>query len=295
MEHSQDISVLAIDGGGTRCRIAISKGDKIVLSETGSANISTDFEGAVHEVLRGLNGLATQLNWPVDTLAALPAFIGLAGVSEPKMADRLRAALPFHKMRIADDRPAALRGALGEKDGFIAHCGTGSFYAAQQKGAARFAGGWGPVLGDEASAHWIGRAALKATLRSVDGHIAPSPLTERLLKDFGDASGIIRFARTARPADFGELARRVTDCAAHGDALARDIMHKGALEIIDSLPKLGWTEGDAICLTGGIGPHFAPYLPAKMKESVVYPEGEPLVGAIALARDFAKEPAYAHR
>ena len=43
----------------------------------------------------------------------------------------------------------ALRGALGEKDGIVVHCGIGSFAASRIDGKSRFAGGWGPVLGDE--------------------------------------------------------------------------------------------------------------------------------------------------
>lgn len=289
MDDSWKSPVLAIDGGGTRCRLAVADGHMIVSIETGSANVSTDFDAAVREVMQGLVRLAERLERPMGALYALPAFVGLAGVTGPAMAERLRTALPLKHVRIADDRPAALRGALGGKDGVIAHCGTGSFFAAQINGASRFAGGWGPVLGDEASAQWIGRAALRMTLESSDGRCDPSPLCKHLLSDFGDTAGIVRFAGAALPSQFGALAPLVTEFARRGDNLACDIMRSGAGEIVRTLPKMGWIPGLSICLTGGIGPHYVPYLPQDMQASIMAPAGEPLDGAISLARDLAKD------
>ena len=76
-----------------------------------------------------------------------------------------------------------------------------------------------------------------------------------------------------------------------GDRLAIQVLQAGADEIARSLPLIGWTPGLAICLTGGIGPHFASYLPNEMRAEVVLPKGEPLVGALALALELAEETA----
>jgi glucosamine kinase len=284
MSDSRSIPVIAVDGGGTRCRVAYDDGRSTTVVETGPANASTDFESAARQVTEGLNVLSQRMN--VD-LSGLPAFVGLAGVVDAGIVDRLAAALPLSKARIADDRPAALRGALGRKDGVIAHCGTGSFFAAQIGGAMRFAGGWGSVLGDEASAHWIGKRALRIALDCADGLCPPSPLTDKLHADLGDAPGIVRFAGKATPADIGALARIVTNCASNNDAVATRILKEGAGEIARTLPLLGWTQGMAICLTGGLGPHYLPYLPEDMRAHVTPPEGEPLAGAIDLAREGA--------
>ncbi|SMX48060.1 BadF/BadG/BcrA/BcrD ATPase family protein [Maliponia aquimaris] len=291
MSDSSTYHVLAVDGGGTRCRLALAEGPTLTTVETGSANVSTDFDGGVREIREGLTRLAARTSRTIDDLTRLPAFVGLAGVTGEAMAGRLRGALPFTRVRILDDRPAALRGALGDADGVIAHCGTGSFYGARAGGQMRFAGGWGPVLGDEASAQWIGCLALGVTLETVDGRLPASPLSQRLLADLGDAPGIVRFAGQARPTDFGALAPLVTDHAAQGDALARRVMQAGADEIARALPDIGWTPDQPICLTGGIGPHYAPYFPAAMQARLTRPAGEPLAGAIALARDLARETA----
>ncbi|MDA7429714.1 ATPase [Primorskyibacter aestuariivivens] len=280
---------MAVDGGGTRCRVAARVGGETVSVETGSANASTDFNAAIHEVTRGLEQLAARISCPVGALVKVPAFVGLAGVTGEAVADRLRAELPFQHVRIADDRVAAVRGALGPHDGVVAHCGTGSFYAAQIGGAIRLAGGWGPVLGDEASAQWVGRTALQLTLEATDGRRDASPLTMQLLAKFDGADGIIRFAGKARPPEFGAIAPLVTHHAAQGDAISCHIMREGADKITHALDCLGWHPGLAVCLTGGIGPHFRSFLSEVLRSSVADRIGEPIDGAIALALEFAQE------
>ena len=281
--------VIAIDGGGTRCRVAAHDGHDTVMVETGSANVSTDFDGAVTQISQGLRQLATRMNAPLDDLLSAPAYAGLAGVIDAAIANRLRAALSFEHLRVTDDRIPALRGTLGPRDGAIAHCGTGSFFAARMDGTYHLAGGWGPVLGDEASAVWVGRKALALALETVDGRSAPSRLSAQLLTEFRSAPGIVDFASRARPAEFGAIAPHVTRHAGDGDPAAMSILQTGAEEITRGLRHVGWKPGLALCLTGGIGPHFAPYLPDALRRFVTEPAGAPLDGAIALAREFAQE------
>ncbi len=289
MNDSRRIPVVAIDGGGTRCRLAVADGKSIIAAETGSANVSTDFEGALSEISAGLDSLAERAGLTSDALSRIPAFVGLAGVTGKTISERLCTALPFTHVRIEDDRAAALRGALGRADGVIAHCGTGSFFAAQSRGTMRFAGGWGPVLGDEASAHVVGKAALGMTLKCTDGQYAASPLAERLLADHEGTAGIVRFAGSASPSELGALAPLVTEFARQGDTLGEHVMRGAAREIAAVLAVMGWSKGQPICLTGGIGPHYAPYLPADMQADLATPVDEPLAGALSLAREFAQE------
>ena len=289
MSDSFGMAVLAIDGGGTRCRIALGDGRSVTSVEVGAANVSTDFGAALREIDGGLDALAARAGLSRAGLAALPAFIGLAGVTGDAMIDRLHEALPFAKMKISDDRPAALRGALGDADGVIAHCGTGSFFAAQSGARIRLMGGWGSILGDEASAHWIGRAALSLTLEVADGRFDRTPLAEHLLAAHGGTAGIVRFARDAGPSEFGAIAPEVTRRAVSGDALALRLMGLGAGEITRALGDIGWRPGQTVCLTGGIGPSYASYLPAAVQACLTPPAGDPLAGALSLARDFARE------
>ncbi|WP_424933454.1 BadF/BadG/BcrA/BcrD ATPase family protein [Amaricoccus macauensis] len=289
MSDSGKPMVIGIDGGGTRCRLALDCGPSVAVVEAGPANVSSNFDATVREILNGLDALAGKTGMAFDALTNVPAFIGLAGMTSAEIADQLRMALPLARVRIEDDRPAAVRGVLGARDGALAHCGTGTFFAAQVGGQMRVIGGWGPVLADEASAQWVGRRALRVALDQADGLFAPSGLSARLLSEYGGTGGIVAFAGRATPAEFGALAPLVTQGADSGDALAMRIMEEGAARIAHTLPQIGWTPGLPLCLTGGIGPHFARFLPMDMQAGLAEPKGQPLDGALALARDLARE------
>ncbi|MEX0306800.1 MAG: BadF/BadG/BcrA/BcrD ATPase family protein [Ruegeria sp.] len=289
MSRSFDNLVLAVDGGGTRCRIAVSDGPLVQQVEVGAANVSTDFNAACAELKRGFAILAERSGLDASRLVRTPAYLGLAGVTGKALSERLAAALPFDHVRIEDDRPAALRGALGTKDGFVAHCGTGSFLAVQRGEQRSFAGGWGPVLGDQASAQWVGRRALSDILDCADDLRATSEVADDLLARFDGAAGVVKAASGMSPTEFGALAPIVTLHAGRGDALAVSIMEAGARYLADRMEAMGWAPGLSICLTGGIGPRYAAYLPEIMQNELTKPLGDPLSGAIALARAFQEE------
>lgn len=291
MKTADFASALAIDGGGTRCRFLLLRDEVRHAADGGSANVSTDFEDAVTVLRTGISLLSEMSGVAVDDIAACPAFVGIAGMTGPDMARRLTNALPFANAVYADDRPAALRGALGARDGAIAHCGTGSFLASQIDGHVRLAGGWGSVLGDEASAHWVGRRMLSLTLQCVDGFQPISPLTEAVLARFDDAAGIVAFAGSASPAEIGALAPLVTVGAESGDPIAKRVLQEAATDLANGLTNVGWQAGLAICLTGGIGPHFASLLPEQMQADLRPPEAAPIEGALALALDHAERVA----
>ncbi|MBO9464244.1 ATPase [Tropicibacter sp. R15_0] len=278
--------VIAIDGGGSRCRVACEVNGARVVVETGSSNVSTDFAEAVDSITQGLVLLASEINQPVETLYSVPAYLGLAGVTSEEKAQEVAAALPFATCKIEEDRMPALNGALDGQDGALMHCGTGSFQAVQIDGSARFAGGWGAVLGDEASSQWVGRKALSATLAAQEGLLANSALTDAVLAKFGNAASIIAFAGRADAADFGALAPMVTQAAETADPIAHEIMQGGADIIADALRQMGWQSHLPLTYTGGIASHFATYLPQDMQNVVTAPKGSPLDGAFALAQSW---------
>lgn len=280
--------VIAVDGGGTRSRLALClSGGARFEAEAGAANVSSDFDGALAQLRAGLTELAGAAGIAPDDLNGLPAYLGLAGVTGPALAQRVAAELPLRAVRIEDDRPAALTGALGSGDGAIAHCGTGSFYALRRTGHIRLAGGWGARLGDEASAQWAGRRALAACLRAADGRAGPTVMARQITRAIGGTEAIVAFAASATPAQMGALAPIVTAAAQAGDCAAHAILTAGAEDIAASLTAMGWQEDMTLCLTGGIGPAYAGFLPEAMRRALRPPRGAPLEGAIALAWELA--------
>lgn len=287
MSFDKATAVLAVDGGGTRSAFALDVGDRMFSVEGGAANAHSDFDGAVSCVLQGVKELTEVADLTNDDLFSVRAFLGLAGVTSDEKRERLRAALPFTRVVIEDDRRAAVRGALGQADGFVAHCGTGSFFASQSEGRQRFCGGWGAVLGDEASGFWMGRRVLSAVLEHIDGRRQCAALADRVLAQLRDAEGIIAFASGATASQIGAFAPLATELAHANDPVAQSILQEGAVIVSDNLDRIGWSSGQAICLTGGVAECYVPYLPAEKQAAVRPPLGQPIDGALALARDIA--------
>ena len=71
------------------------------------------------------------------------------------------------------------------------------------------------------------------------------------------------------------------------DPAAVTLMTDGARQVAAARGDLGWRPGLRLCLSGGLGPQFAPFLPAEMQADMVVPQAAPLEGAIALAQDQA--------
>lgn len=282
-------AVLAVDGGGTRSRFALVVGPARFAKELGPANASTDFDGAARCVAEGIAALAKQAGTPVEALYPVPAFVGLAGLFGDKTQQKFSEKLPLTRVHYDDDRRAAVRGALGPGDGFVAHAGTGSFFARQRDGAMTFSGGWGSILGDEASAYWLGRRALAAVLRHVDGRVPCPGLAQEVLGALRDAEGIVAFARGATPEDVAAFAQTVTALARAGDPMGRKLVLDGAASIAQDLDRLGWQTGQAICLTGGLAPQYAPFLPAPKRAALTPPQARPIDGALALAQQIRED------
>lgn len=280
---------LAIDGGGTKCRIAAVSETGFDAIVSGSANASSDFDGTIQSVSSGLELLSNHLSLPVQELTALPAYVGLAGVVDQSIAEHLRVALPFAQMKIEDDRPSALSGALGLGDGLIAHCGTGSFFATQENGVQKFVGGWGPRLDDVASSYWVGMRALTQTLYAFDGLVSHSTMTETLLSEYGSTGAIVAHAAESSPNEIAQVAQRVTQFATQKDENGLRILKQGAALVSEKLIQLGWLEGKAVCLTGGLAGHYKPHLQTSMHSDIAVPKGQPLDGAVMLARKFLME------
>jgi glucosamine kinase len=151
-----------------------------------------------------------------------------------------------------------MRGALGPYEGTVAAIGTGSFFGRRAGGTDRYLGGWGYQLGDEASGAWLGRRLLTAVLHAEDGLIAATPLTEAIRTRLGGPAGIVAFAKDARPADMAALPptwwrtattrSRPTSCA------------KAPTGSCGRSGRSAGTEGERLCLLGGLGPQYAPLL-----------------------------------
>jgi glucosamine kinase len=271
---------LGIDGGGSGCRAAVCDADGRVLrtGKSGPANIATDLEGARRNVMDA----AVEALPSGATFGDVVAVMGLAGANVLRCMEQFRKGLTFRQLRIETDALIATKGALGHRDGIVAAIGTGSVFASQVGGTVRQVGGWGLVLGDEGSGAWIGRAILARCLQALDGAKPLTALLSELLDEYGGGDGIVSFATQASPAEFAALAPRVirsSDPAARAIVDQADVSVSKAIGLLQPVPAL------PVVFLGGLGQVFSARLAGRWP--VVQPYGDPLHGALLLARGAA--------
>ena len=281
MSQPENLYLMGVDGGGSRCRFALANADGRVLAraEQGAANIASDFATAAAAIRRGMEILRQTAKLPAS--AQVVAHLGLAGANAPGVAARLKDHLGLARAAIEDDRRTAVTAALGGGQGAVASCGTGSFVCRQTADDLLSIGGWGLPIGDDASGAWLGQRAMRRAVLALDGLV---PMTG-LLRQVADQTGgerpqMVSFSLTARPADYATLAPLVVATAETGDPEGRALMQAGADYIRAALTALGHRADQPLCLLGGVGRHYAPYLSGLVSQPPLLPA---VSGALILA------------
>lgn len=277
---------IGIDGGGTSCRAAVIDGAGQVLGtgKAGASNILSDLENSLIHIVASARQALLDAGLDPELIQKLPAVIGTAGANVGNYGKRVEGALPFASTRVVTDATIALQGALGDADGVIGAFGTGSVYNARRDGKSWGIGGWGFVIGDQASGARLGRDLLEQALLAHDGVAAGSALTKVIMAEYGnDPERVVEFAHASKPKDFARYAPIVFEYAGTGDVVAADIVKTAASAITGSLDALLWPECPSICLLGGLAQAYRPWLDERHKAILAEPKGDVLRGAVELA------------
>lgn len=274
---------LGLDGGATRCRARLrnSSGRELGHGVGPASNIYIDFEAAMRVVRETIDSAIV----PGAARETIAVGLSLAGLSEDKDAERVAAALPgFARVVAVNDAVAACVGANGLSDGGLIIAGTGSAGIARVGSKTSIIGGRGFWLGDDGSAARLGEAALRTTLRALDGLEPMSGLARALAHHFdGDPLRMMRWAAEAKPRDYGAFAPQILDLAKSGDARACEIAGEAARAIAALANALNALGAERIALVGGFGEPLRPYLPPDVAKRLVRPRRDAVDGAILLA------------
>ncbi|MFD1271022.1 BadF/BadG/BcrA/BcrD ATPase family protein [Streptomyces kaempferi] len=218
------------------------------------------------------------------------------------LAELLLDALPTDEVAVTSDAVTAHAGALGGGAGVVLAAGTGAVTVGiGEDGTFARVDGWGPWLGDEGSGAWIGRAGLRAALRSHDGRGPATALTAAAAERYGDLDRLpATVGHSANPARLtAAFAPLVAGAAADGDAVATEIMRDAAAALAEAVVaaarRAGGTRPLPVAVTGGLTgigaplmDPFAALLRASGLPLQVTPAlGDPLHGARLLALDSA--------
>ena len=277
---------LGIDGGATRSRARLRDAHGKALAEASgaAANIHVDFDAAV-AVLRAVVAAVIETSGVAHADRARIAIgFGLAGIEDADDAARVVEAFPgFRLVRAANDAVTACIGAHAGADGGLVIAGTGSAAIARVGGRETIIGGRGFTIGDGGSGSHVGLDAMRSAMRAFDRLGPASPLTADIIARFdGDAVAMMRWARDARPGDFGAFAPGVFTRAAEGDPVAREIALRAA-RAIGALARGAVALGaERVALVGGAGEALRTYFEPEVAASLTSPLHDAVDGAILL-------------
>ncbi|AOT05243.1 ATPase [Arthrobacter sp. U41] len=250
-------AVIGLDIGGTKTRGVRFEGGRAVADESvGSSNVQNVSR---EEAARHLAELFALVGG--GTVARV--YAGAGGIDTDADAAALAALIAPHvpgaRITVVHDSRLLLA-AGGASTGVAVIGGTGSAaWGRNSSGQEARAGGWGYLLGDEGSGYWLGREAVRHSLRRMNQGLEPDELTLALLASCGvdDPNKLIALFHSA---DTGRRywagrARLVVDAAAAGHAASRELVDQAGRDLaalaLQAVRQLG-IDGPVI-LGGGLG------------------------------------------
>ena len=165
--------------------------------------------------------------------------VGVAGGGQERAAQALWSSLASR--RVADDvsvqadATIAIEDAFGDNAGVLLISGTGSVaFARAPDGRMERCGGWGPNIGDEGSAAWLGRRALSVITAAHDGREPETALTGAMLTalELETIDQLIPWAVDATPSMLATLAPVVAQVAGTGDLRANALISLCVEELV---------------------------------------------------------------
>jgi N-acetylglucosamine kinase-like BadF-type ATPase len=231
---------LAIDAGGTKTRCLLADENQILArATTGSVKLMRVGEAEASARLHAMLDEAAR-TVGVNLKEVAHTCIGIAGVTIEAVrewAQREISKAVGGDLVLAGDEEIALEGAFRGGPGILIIGGTGSNVMGRAADGAMYgAGGWGPAIGDEGSAFWIGHEGVRAAFWAKDRNVSTTLLTAIGERWGAKSIGEIVEMANARPGpDFPALATVVSRCADEGDELAIAILERAGAELAEQV------------------------------------------------------------
>jgi glucosamine kinase len=304
---------LGIDGGGTSTRCVVGDEDRILGTATArSAKIARVGNEQARLVLQTAIREAC-LAARIGPEKISHACIGIAGASRPEVTESAHAwaaEIIGGRIEIVGDMLVAHEAAFGGGAGVIVIAGTGSIcFGRNESGLTTRAGGGGPGVSDEGSGHWIGYRSVKEAARLKEG----TRLTGMIMQVWQlRARSDIEDRMKANPVpDFATLFPALATLAAQGDEGVMEIFRDAGVELAKLARSVIWRlwpqpQRVPVAFSGGVFENsalvrdtFVTQLRADLKPAgyeiaVSFGLAEPVMGALALARNAARASA-AHK
>ncbi|WP_026555655.1 N-acetylglucosamine kinase [Arthrobacter sp. 35W] len=252
--------VVGLDIGGSKTR-GITWRDGVLVADAvaGSANV----QNVPKEVAEAnLAELFAALAAAAPGAAPRAVYAGAGGIDTDEDAAALAALIAPHapgaQITVVHDTRLLLA-AGGARTGVSVIAGTGSAaWGTNDDGASARAGGWGYLLGDEGSGYWLGREAVRHSLKRMDLGLEPDTLTAALLAHVGldDPRALIaHFHHGTTRRYWAAVSPVVFDAAAAGHAESLAMIETAARDLVELAAQCAHQLGitGPIVLGSGLG------------------------------------------
>ncbi len=173
---------LGIDGGGTSTEFIIVDNLGNILGYTIKSTLhhkQSSFIEFENILIDGITELIDSLNISIDDIDY--TVLGIPGygeyVSEIPKINKIINRIIKNNYKIVNDSEIAWAGSLLCEPGINIVSGTGSIgYGVDKNDKNSRSGGWGPYIGDEGSAYWLGKKIIENFTRVSDGRIEKNQL-----------------------------------------------------------------------------------------------------------------------
>ncbi len=296
---------LGVDGGGTKTAFALC-------SRSGQV-LASYVAGTSHPDQIGLDQVRETLTEGLDRVCAAAGITrgqiaysmwGLPGYGENLEHARHQEAMVGELVggrdyQCVNDVEVGWAGSLACKPGLHMVAGTGSIgFGRDPQGCTARCGGWGEFIGDEGSAHWLGRKLLQLFSKQADNRLEKTALYTIVRKHFSltrdlDLVPLIT-ADNERDA-IARLAKLIYEAALAGDEHAIGLYQNTALELSQTYRGLAKqlnfppTEPLPASYSGGVfkaGDFVLKPLQSELKQfniTLQKPELTPILGACLYA------------
>jgi N-acetylglucosamine kinase-like BadF-type ATPase len=305
--------LIGIDGGGTKTRCLLSDQKLNIIDECiggGSNFLVAGFEEVNKRLFDLINKCLKKNKLKFKNISAI--VLGTAGAGRITDAENLRKSfisflqkkkINFKNFFVVSDARIALEGAFSGKPGSVLIAGTGSImFGKDQNGTIHRVGGFGRIIGDEGSGFSVGRKALNAVSKELDGRGEKTLITQFLKKEYkiGTADDLI-ISVYRKDLDPSTIVPIVIKAASKKDNTANKILYEETDELILHLKTMYKKLNQKILkvsFIGGIIENkniFSLALKKKIKNelkniTVIKPQKLPAYGALLLANEFIGHP-----
>jgi len=232
---------LGVDGGQTSTQTVLADENGTILARSsGGPSNHTEEPGGPERLERVVLGTVREALAAIhvanpDEQTFTSACFGMTGETDIKTRILQRIVRAEH-LSVVHDSVNALAGATAGQPGIIVMGGTGSVArGVNEQGEEARVGGWTHMFGDEGSAYWIGRAAVRATLAEYDRMAPKTILTPMLFERLAVSSPyqLIEkyYAGTLTRDHLAGLSVQVDEAAGRGDKVAQEILRQAAHEL----------------------------------------------------------------